>query len=130
MKLLKSFLMLSILLITSISFSQNNKSSDCIFLKYTKLKYVDNDEKNVYVVIKNDKHIEYLEDGKYFIKSDLVWINDCEYNATMTEITLPNFPFKPGAVMNVKFEKVENGIITGTATVNEDSFPVKFEVVN
>ncbi|WP_264558908.1 hypothetical protein [Flavobacterium sp. N2270] len=130
MKLLKSILTLSTLFITIISYSQTEKVQDCKILKHSKLKYVENDDKTAFVVIKNNKHIEYLRNEKYYIKSDLVWINECEYNATMTEITLPNFPFKAGEVMNVKFEKIENGIVTGIGTVRGNSFPVKFELIN
>jgi hypothetical protein len=130
MKLLKSLLTLSTLFIVTISYAQIDKIQDCKILKYSKLKYVDNDDKTAYIVIKNNKHVEYFENEKYFIKSDLVWINECEYNATMTQITLPNFPFKPGEVMNVKFEKIENGIVTGIGMVRGNSFPVKFELIN
>jgi hypothetical protein len=109
--------------------AQNKKEIDCKILKNIKLKYVNNDDKTAYVVIKDNKHVEHLQGDKYFIKSDLDWISDCEYNAKMTEITLPNFPFKPGAVMNVKFEKMEDGFVTGTGTVNGSSFPIKFEII-
>jgi hypothetical protein len=109
--------------------SQTVEKIDCKILKHTKLKYVENDDNTAYVSINDNKHIEYLENGKYFIKSDLVWINECEYNAKMTEITLPNFPFKPGEVMNVKFQKIENGIVEGIGTVHGETFPVKFKII-
>lgn len=44
----------------------------------------------------------------------------------MTEITLPDFPFKPGEIMNVKFEKIDGKNITGTANVRGNKFPIKF----
>ena len=129
MKLFKSLSILIVFLSTTISVAQSNKEIDCKILKDIKLKYVDNPDKTAYVVIKDKKHVEYLKDGKYFIKSDLDWISVCEYNAKMTEITLPNFPFKAGEVMSVKFEKIENGFVFGTASVREASFPVKFEII-
>ena len=130
MKLLKSIFVLILFLTTMISFAQSNKDIDCKILKNIKLKYVNNPDSTAYVVIKNKKHIEYLENGKYFIKSDLDWISECEYNAQMTEITLPNFPFKAGEIMNVKFEKIENGFVFGTAKVRGNSVPVKFLIIN
>lgn len=128
MKLLKPISISFLFLISTISIAQSN-AVDCKILKNIKLKYVNNPDKSAYVVIKNNKHIEYLESGKYYIKSDLDWISDCEYNAKMTEITLPDFPFKPGEIMNVKFEKFENGFVTGTGSVRSDTFPIKFEIV-
>lgn len=129
MNILKSLSLLVLFLFTTISIAQSNPKIDCKILKDIKLKYADNPDKTAYITIKGNKHVENLESGKYFIKSDLEWLSDCEYNATMTEITLPNFPFKPGEVMNVKFEKIEDGFIYGTAAVRGDSFPIKFLII-
>ncbi|KUJ61905.1 hypothetical protein AR687_10105 [Flavobacteriaceae bacterium CRH] len=129
MKLSQSIYFLAFFLITITSIAQNTQNFDCKILKGIKLKYVDNEDKTAYFIIKDKKHVEYLENGKYFIKSDLEWINDCEYNAKMTEITLPNFPFKVGEILNVKFDKIENQFIFGTATVRKNSFPIKFEII-
>ena len=130
MKLLKSSFLFSLLLISITCNAQSDKLLDCKILHNAKLKYADAPNRTDYVVIKNNKHVEYLENGKYFIKSDLDWINECEYNATMTEITLPNFPFKVGEVMNVKFQKIENGMVYGIATVRGQNSDVKFELIN
>jgi hypothetical protein len=130
MKLLKSFFSFSIFLLSITCQAQSNKSLDCQILHNVKLKYADASNRTDYVIIKNNKHVEYLENGKYFIKSDLDWINECEYNATMTEITLPNFPYKVGEVMNVKFQKIENGKVYGIATVRGQKSVVNFELIN
>lgn len=129
MNLFKILSILILFLSTTILVAQSNKQMDCKILRAIKLKYVNNPDQTAYVVIQDKKHVEYLEAGKYFIKSDLDWISECEYNAKMTEITLPNFPFKSGEVMNVKFEKIENGFVFGTASVRQNSFPVKFEII-
>ncbi len=129
MTFLKTFSFLVLFLTVTALNAQSNQEIDCKILKDIKLKYVDNPDKTAYIVIKDKKHIEHLENEKYYIKSDLDWVSDCEYNAKMTDITLPNFPFKAGEVMNVKFEKIENGFIFGTASVRGNSFPVKFEII-
>lgn len=130
MKLIKSLLIFSILLVSSISFSQTNKVMDCKILKNCELHYVEEANAGDFIIIKNNKHIEYLQNSKYYIKSDLNWVNDCEYNATMTEITVPDFPFKPGEIMNVKFEKIINGIVYGVSTVRGKKFPITFKLSN
>ncbi|TDP01627.1 hypothetical protein [Flavobacterium sp. 245] len=129
MKLFKSLLLLILFLTTTLSMAQNNQNFDCKILKDIKLKYAHKEDDRSYIIIKGNKHVESLEDGKYFIKSDLEWISDCEYNATMTEITLPNFPFKPGEIMKVKFEKIKDGFIYGTATVRNQTFPIKYLII-
>jgi len=124
-----TLLLFGLFLSTTISMAQNNQNFDCKILKDIKLKYANNKDKTAYIIIKDSKHVEHLEGDKYFIKSDLEWINDCEYNAKMTEITLTNFPFKAGEVMNVKFEKIKDDIVYGTATVRNQTFPVKFIII-
>lgn len=129
-KTVKASVFLFVLCLTSaISLAQSNEKIDCKILKNIKLKYTDNPDKTAYLTISGNKHVEYLEGGKYFIKSDLEWLNDCEYNAKMTEITLPNFPFKAGEIMNVKFENIEGNFMTGRAMVRGSSFPIKFEII-
>lgn len=129
MKLLNSLSLLILFLTTTISMAQNNQNFDCKILKDIKLKYAHKPDNNDYITIKDNKHIENLEGGKYYIKSDLEWLSDCEYNAKMTEITLPNFPFKVGEIMNVKFEKIKDDVIYGTATVRNQTFPIKFLII-
>jgi len=129
MKLLNSLSLLILLLTTTISMAQNNQKFDCKILKDIKLKYAHKEGNNDYITIKGNKHVENLEGGKYYIKSDLEWLSDCEYNAKMTEITLPNFPFKIGEIMNVKFEKIKNDIIYGTATIRNQTFPMKYKII-
>jgi hypothetical protein len=74
------------------------------------------------VEINGKSHIEYHDNGKYFIKSKLIWASDCEYNMTMTEITIPSFTYKAGDVMNVKINKVEGNNIYYTSTVQGKSW--------
>lgn len=81
------------------------------------------------VVINGNDHVEYIENGKYIIKSKLKWISDCEYNMTMTGITVPDFPFKVGDVMNVKITRVDGNEIYFTSTVQGKSFDGKFTKV-
>ncbi|SNR81952.1 hypothetical protein [Flavobacterium sp. ov086] len=109
--------------------AQNNQNFDCKILKDIKLKYAHRQDNTDYIIIKDNKHIENLEGGKYYIKSDLEWLSDCEYNAKITEITLPDFPFKVGEIMNVKFEQIKNDVIYGTATIRNQTFPLKFIIL-
>jgi len=116
---IKSFSFLS--LFVALSFCQKlNAQENCSILHEGKFKYGAGKEK-VIVEIKGNDHKELHEKGKYFIKSKIEWVNDCEYNMTMTEITVPNFPFGPGDVMNVKINKVVGKDIFFTATVKGQS---------
>ncbi|HKX86357.1 MAG TPA: hypothetical protein VJL37_06775 [Flavobacterium sp.] len=129
MKLFKSIALLFVLSIGTATYAQSNATPDCKQLKHIKLSYVTAPNENSYVIIEENKHTEYVDNSKYFIKSDLNWINDCEYKATLVETTIPDFPLKPGVVMNVKFEKIENGIVSGKAIINGETFEVKFKII-
>ena len=97
-----------------------NPSSECKILHSGTFKYYGENE--IVVKIKGKKHIEYHNQGQYVIESKLQWVNDCEYNMTMTKITIPNFPYKVGDMMNVKVEKVVENEIYYTSTVKGQSW--------
>jgi len=105
-------------------FGFTDDSSGCKLLHKGTFKY-GNTEKEIKVVIKGNKHTEYHNGGKYIIESKLDWVNDCEYNMTMTKITIPDFPYKVGDVMNVKINEVKENDIYYTSTVNGKSWKGK-----
>ena len=53
-------------------------------------------KQEVLIEFKEHTYIEYHQDKKYFIKSNIEWISPCEYHLIIKEQTLPNFPFKKG----------------------------------
>ncbi len=128
MKLLKTFFTIALFISASYSFSQKQSSTDCTVLKNCKLRYFDIDDATAYVTIKGNRHTEFINGGKNFIKSNLDWINDCEYIATIIEINVDHSPFVIGDKMNVKFDKIENGIVYYTANFNGDKMTGKFKL--
>ncbi|MCL9804426.1 hypothetical protein NAT51_02760 [Flavobacterium amniphilum] len=129
MKSVPILMMFSLSIGTSVSYSQTATVTDCKILKHCKLQYVTQSGTTDHVIINNNKHTEYLEDGKYYIKSDVTWINDCEYTATMTELNIPNFYFQPGDVLNVKFDKIENGLVYGISTIKGKKYNLLFKLI-
>jgi len=111
------------------AFGQDTKNGDCSILRNGKFKYIDGEDTTAYVVIHNNSHIEYFNMGKYYIKSKLDWVNDCEYNMTMTKITLPEFPYHPGDIMNVKVNKIANDTVYYTATVKGKQMTGRFLIM-
>lgn len=102
--------LLALLLIAATGYCQ-----DCSVLKKGKFKYVDNP--SAWFVIKGNKHTEYLNNGKHFIKSTLKWISGCTYTMTMKKCTVPDFPFKPNDVMTVTITDIQDGVIYFTTEV-------------
>jgi hypothetical protein len=108
------------MILSSFLYGQETDNKDsCSILKQGKFKYLDIEDTTAYFVIDKEDHTEYHNGGKYFIKSRLKWINDCQYEMTMLKNTIPDFPFKPGDVMTVTINKVEGDIIYYTSEVKE-----------
>jgi|GEM_PF-1027875 hypothetical protein len=115
----------ALLIILLSSFTQNMYSEDdCAILHKGTFKY-GNTTEDVKVVIDENHHTEYYNGGKYIIQSDLTWVNSCEYNITMIKITIPDFPYKVGDIMNVKINKIEKNEIFYTSTVKGQSWSGK-----
>ena len=121
---MKILLFICAFCLNSFAFSQTLPA--CTSLRNSTLKYLDADDSTAYVIIDGNKHIEYHKNKKYFIKSDIEWLNDCEWEMTMTEVTIPRFPFGAGDKMHVKVDKIEGDIIFYTATVKSTSWPGRF----
>ena len=129
MKLIRLALLLTLIFNSIVSFSQSTDTLNCKFLRHSKLQYINSQDSTAYVIINDKDHIEYLYGEKYYIKSTLNWLNDCEYEMTMTEITLPNFPFHAGDMMHVKCDSIEGDIINFTGTVKGETFKGQFRVM-
>lgn len=100
---------------------RNTLYKDCEILHEGTFKYGNTDDE-IKVVIDGKDHTEYHNGGKYIIKSKLEWVNDCEYNMTMTKVTIPDFPYGKGDIMNVKVIEVRGNEITYTSTIEGQSW--------
>ena len=121
MKQISIFLLFTIL--SSCAFAQSDNSKlICSDLKKGTFKYLDIEDTTAYFELDKESHIEYHSNGKYYIKSKIKWINDCQYEMKMLSNTIPDFPFKPGAVMIVTIDKIESEIIYYTSEVKGESW--------
>ena len=112
-----------VLLFSYSAFAQSgNTPSDCAILHKGVFNYATDKNNNVKVVIDSTQHTEYHNNGAYFIKSTLKWTSFCSYEMTMNEVTIPNFPFKPGDVMTVKVNKISGKKIYYTSLVNGNTW--------
>lgn len=98
---------------------------DCKIMREGKFTYTAGEE-IITVTIKDSTHTEYHNEGKYFIKSKIDWVNDCEFNLTITKVTIPAFPFGPGDEVRVMINRVEGKEIFYTLTVKAVSWDGKF----
>tara|TARA_R110002049_G_scaffold80402_2_gene204453 strand:+ start:7396 stop:7776 length:381 start_codon:yes stop_codon:yes gene_type:complete len=124
---MKKLYFLVIFLATSVLCSYT--VAECSVLMNNSFEYRVGD-KDVLVVFGEEEYIEYHENKKYYIKSDIEWLTDCEYNLIIQESTLPNFPFKSGTKMNIKVDRVRGKRIYYTATLGGRSWEWKMTKIN
>ncbi|TCC94168.1 hypothetical protein EZ428_05155 [Pedobacter frigiditerrae] len=125
-----------LMLLTAISFaaiysscSQKQEKLDCKNLRNVKLKYLDADDTTAYIVISGNRHMEYYNAGKNFIKSEVKQVNDCEINVFFLESNIKDLPFKKGDVLNIVFDKVENGVLHCQTKMGNRIMPQRFKVL-
>jgi hypothetical protein len=116
-------ILLLILSITTTLLLFAQTSPDCSIMKQGSFKYLDIPDTTAYFTINKEEHIEYHEGRKYLIKSELTWVNDCQYKMKMLSNTIPDFPFHAGDVMTVTITRVEDNIIYFTAEVKGSKWP-------
>jgi len=98
---------------------------DCNMLHRGTFLYADEQGQAVTVIIDGRKHTEYHKGGKYYIKSDLKWDNDCQYTARIVKVNLPGFPYKKGTIMKVTVDSIDGDAIFCTGSINAESFTSK-----
>ena len=102
--------LLSILILTSFI------KKDCSVLKDNHFTYR-NANKEVLVIFKDNKHVEYHNNKEHHIKSEVKWISDCEYYLINKATNLPRFPFKIKKKIRVLVTKVRGNKVYYESTL-------------
>jgi hypothetical protein len=99
-------------------------SGDCSIMRNGKFRYMaDNEE--VIVTMNDSSFTETYRDGN-FIKAQVEWLSECEYNIIITKVNAPGMMYKPGDEINVRINRVEGKNIYYTATINRLKWEGKF----
>ena len=127
---MKKLVALTLILVFALTAMSLNRAIDpddlnCAILHNGTFIYADEQGEPVRVVINGKNHTEYHKGGKYYIKSQLNWDNDCEYTAKIVKVTLPGFPYKKGTKMKVIIDNVDGNAIFCTGIIDEQSFSSK-----
>jgi hypothetical protein len=90
---------------SSLALSPNIKSSRCIKMHEGTFSYGPK-YSPVIVRIKGDRHTELHNRGKQHLKSKLVWIDSCTFQATLESVTVKNSTAKVGDVLTVRIRQI------------------------
>ena len=123
MEKFKLFILLALSSIL-LSFSLGKEGKDCSIIKNSNFTYI-NQGKEVFVVFKGNEYVEYHNNRKHFIKAEIEWITDCEYNLIIEESTIPGFPLDGGTSMNIQVNRVSGNKVFYTCTLGTKSWKGK-----
>lgn len=125
---MKKITLFIFLFIFNTSFSQEIKIN-CSRIKQSKLHLLSSGNIDSYIEINNDKHTEYLDEFGNYVKSNLIWISDCEYIAIITEINVSDVPFTIGDKLNVKIVNISNNIVDMICVFKGETLNVQYEII-
>lgn len=106
-------------------FSSFSPSQGCGIMHNGRFKYMA-DKEEVIVTINDSNFMESYQGGKYYIKAQLDWLSECEYNLVITKVNAPGLMYSTGDEINVKINHVEGNDVFYTATVRRVSWEGKF----
>lgn len=110
-KILVAILTLLLIFICHFSFSQvhwlvnTDSVTSCEFIKSGKFVNKESNEvttSGYYIVFEDGFATEYVQDGKYYLKSKIEFLSDCKYKSTVIEVTMPNYPLGVGTIIHTE----------------------------
>ena len=75
-----------------------------------------------YMTVKNNVQTEFYNDGKDYIKSTVVFVDDCNYKVIVLEKTEQNNPIKVGDVYNNEVIATQDNYIKINSQLNGEQF--------
>ncbi|MBL1220871.1 hypothetical protein JET18_08485 [Chryseobacterium sp. L7] len=77
-----------------------------------------------YMTVKDNIQMEYTNNGKDYIKSTLVFVDDCNYKAIVLEKSDKNDPVKLGDVFNNEIVETQNNMIKVHTKIENGNYEI------
>lgn len=77
-----------------------------------------------YMTVKENVQTEYFNNGKDYIKSTLVFVDDCNYKAIVLEKSDKNDPVQVGDVFNNKIVETQDNVLKVQSKIDNSQFEV------
>lgn len=110
----------------STNFSKPDKPAQCKKLKEGKFLRENYPEGIWYMTVKDNVQTEYFNNGKDFIKSTLVFVDDCNYKAIVTEKSDKNDPVQIGEVFSVKIMETQDNFLKVQSKIENNQFELTY----
>ncbi|WP_160137253.1 hypothetical protein [Chryseobacterium sp. c4a] len=132
MNLLKAFSAGILLLMTSQVKSQQTEQKKpdnpvkCTNIKEGKFLRINYPESIWYMTIKDNVQTEYFNNGKDYIKSTLVFVDNCNYKSIVMEKSDKNDPAQIGDVFNNKVVATQDNMLKVNTKIEGSEFDVVY----
>jgi hypothetical protein len=111
------------------TYHNNNFDTESSVLKSNTYTY-EYKGKEVIVIFNNDEHIEYDNNKKYFIKSQLTWKNKYECLLTIIESTFLDVPFSTETELVLKVIETKGDFVYYESTLAGRTWEGKMKISN
>ncbi|PIF46042.1 hypothetical protein CLU96_3060 [Chryseobacterium sp. 52] len=107
-----------------IKFDKPDQPAKCKNIRDGKFLRVNYPEGIWYMTIKDNIHTEYFNNGKDFIKSTIVFVDDCNYKVIVLEKSDKNDPVQIGDVFNNKIVETQDNLLKVHSKIENDQFEI------
>ncbi|PKF75863.1 hypothetical protein [Chryseobacterium sp. PMSZPI] len=105
---------------------KSDNPAKCANIKEGKFLRANYPESIWYMTIKDNIQTEYFNNGKDFIKSTLVFVDDCNYKAIVLEKSDKNDPAQIGDVFNNKVVETQDNFLKVQTKIENSQFDVVY----
>lgn len=94
------------------------QGSPCTILKSGSFKIGDIQDTTSYIVFTSSSQTEYYNFKRYWIRSSIKWVSDCEYELTVLSVNYPGLLCRRGDKMSIRIINVDGNTINYEALID------------
>lgn len=103
-------------------FIEPDSIPNCQILVAGKFKEVNTSTDDYLFEISNNIITEYVQNGKYYVRSRLKFTTPCSYTATIIEVTIPDYNLKSGTVFSNEVLETQFQLVKIKARLDDKEF--------
>ena len=100
------------------SFDVKLENSACAVLKSGSFKILDVPDTTSFVVITTSSQTEYYNFKRYWVRSSIKWISDCECELTVLSVNYPGLICRRGDKMSIRVLNTEGNVVNYEALID------------
>jgi hypothetical protein len=102
----------------AMSFDDKTTTSPCAVLKSGSFKILDQPDTTSFVVITTSSQTEYYNYKRYWVRSSIKWISECECELTVLSVNYPGLICRRGDKMSIRVLNTEGNVVNYEALID------------